>query len=557
MSHAGREDQGTGLRGVFQVLAKAPLERLSSVVLQLGDSPEDRLVQALCLIRLQKGEQALEKLQTLRDNPLAKHLAEAGCANGGELDDFGAQCGQIPEQTGQCLSWLARIFKVLSEQKMCEESLRNLAYKRALSSDCFKTNSCGSLEYHQLVEEAKVVCGPQFVDLLFEHSPDLNTSLNEEKTTLKESLNESAHICCLPSPLQESPSEPSYPTHLEISIPSTVSFQGDKRASEASGNSSPNSCILVSEHEAKHEKPPPPEPNSNESLSESNQDSKPKEAFDSVSSKLHDNIAQNESPNQLSTETFTLQSPQNLFLPKTPFLKTPHGTEAEEEEIFYTFVILHAPEDEELAERMKEKIETAVGSKGATFSEEFAVPGKSTLKCVEDAIDNSAFTFLLLTRNFNTRMLEVKTNMALINSINKAHKFNSVIPLMPEDNCMPREGVPRVLQTLVSLDEKRNFTKKLQKALSPAMIKKQRKKWAEEQNVRRLRRLNHEADGLGLYMQQLLSSSATLEHEGANSRALWGPQPNIHIQNAKYIMIGNDSTMTVDTGRNANNDGSL
>ncbi|XP_017277648.1 TIR domain-containing adapter molecule 1 [Kryptolebias marmoratus] len=561
MSHAGWEDQGTGLGEAFDVLVKAPSERLISLVIQLGDAPEDGLVQALCLIILRRGEQALEKLQMLRDNPVAKHLVASGHASGGKLEDFGAHCGRFREQSGESLSSLARIFKVLSEQRLCEVSLRNLAYRRALSSDCFRTNSCGSLDYHQLVEEAKVVCGPQFAewmgstDLKSESSLDPNTSLYDKKATLKVFQDESSSIRYFPSPLLESLSEPSYPTHLEISVPPTVSYQGDKRAPEASGSPTLNPSVLSSEHEAKTVpgQPPSAEPehkSNQSSLFGANKDSKTDETLESMSCKLHSRISQSESPTQPSTGTFTLPSPQHISLPKTPVLKNLHGTGEEDEEVFYAFVILHAPEDEELAETMKAKLETVIGSEGATFSEEFAVPGKSALKCVEDAIDNSAYTFLLLTRNFNTKMLEVKTNIALINSINKVHKYNTVIPLLPLDNCMPRQEVPRVLQTLVPLDERKSFMRKIQKTLSPARIEAQRRIWTEEQRVKRLNRLKQEAERLSLYTEQHLRL-------GSGVPPLWAPQPNIHIENAKYIMIGNDSTMTVDLGRNANSDGSM
>lgn len=552
MSHAGGEDGGTGLGDAFDILLKAPPERLFSVVLQLRDSAEDVMVQALCLIVLQRREQALEKLQTLGGNPLAKHLAESGRASS-KLDDFGAHCGRFREQSGECLSSLARIFKVLSEQRLCEVSLRNLAYRRALSSDSFKTSSGGSLEYRRFVEEAKAVCGPQCAartcssaDLKSGCSSEPNASLNEESATFQELQDESSSAL---SPLQESPSEASYPSHLEISLPPTVSFQGVERAPEASGSSTPSPSVLLTEHEAKSEQSPLPEPEykSNESsLFRADKDSKTDGTLKSV----------NESPNQPSTATSTLPSPLNISLPKIPVLKIPHGPE-EEEEIFYAFVILHAPEDEELAERMKEKLEAVVGSEGATFSDGFAIPGKSTLKCVEDAVENSAYTFLLLTTNFNTKMLEVKTNMALINSIKNEHKFNTVIPLLPEDNCMQR--IPLVLQTLVPLvEKKKGFQRKLQKALSPTSIQTQRRIWAKEQAVKRLSRLSWEAANLSLYTEQHhLGSRMALEHGGGNNGLQWPPPPNIHIENAKYILIGNDSTMTVDLGENANNDGSI
>ncbi|KAM6956287.1 TIR domain-containing adapter molecule 1 [Aplochiton taeniatus] len=156
----------------------------------------------------------------------------------------------------------------------------------------------------------------------------------------------------------------------------------------------------------------------------------------------------------------------------------------EEEAMFFSFVILHAEEDMDMAERFRERLESVSIGKGATFSDEFAIPGKNTLMCVEDAIDNSAFTILLLTRNFNTRLLEVETNSALINSINNKHKYNSVIPLLPVTNGMPQDRMPKVLQTLVPLQENQSFDRKAKKTFNTVSIERQRKVWAMEQRVK-------------------------------------------------------------------------
>ncbi|PWA25120.1 hypothetical protein CCH79_00005233 [Gambusia affinis] len=257
----------------------------------------------------------------------------------------------------------------------------------------------------------------------------------------------------------------------------------------------------------------------------------------------------NESATQtLKPYTQTKSSPPaatHIILPSSPGLKSTHISKADEEEdeeedTFYAFVILHAPEDSDVAESMKEKLEAVIDTRGATFSEDFAIPGKSTLRCVEDAVNNSAFTFLLLTRNFNSQMVEMKTNIALINSINKAHKFNTVIPLLPLENCMPKEQMPITLQTLMPLDERRNFERKLKKAFDKAKIEKQRKIWDQE---RRMRMKKKERPRLCMEQQLVLGAAVQREQDSGDPR----PQrlvPNIHIENANYIMIGNDSTMT-------------
>ncbi|XP_035526087.1 TIR domain-containing adapter molecule 1 [Morone saxatilis] len=585
MSHGGQETQGTGLRDVFDILVKAPQERLLSLTFQLGESPEDNIIHALCLIVLQKEAQALNKLQSLRDNYLAKHLAEKCQMSGGKLEDFAVHCSNFQEFTGESLVTLARIFKVLSEQRLCDPLLRNLAYKRALSSDDQKASNCEDLEYDRLGEEAKVVCGPQFVewmcsptDLKSESYRDHYSSLSEENTTLKVTQDQSDRAHSLPSPLQATSLMPSYPTHLEISIPPTALFRDVKRTPEKSNIHASGEKNAPGQSQKSEE----PQLKSNEPLMfGAKKHARMDETSATDTSKLDSHITLNETPIRTTKPTtepnFALPTATNIILPKMP---VSNGAEEDEEEAtFYPFVILHAPEDAEMAETIREKLSKVIGDEGATFSEEFATAGKCSLRCVEDAINNTAFTILLLTHNFNNHMQEIETNSALINSVNKKHKHNTVIPLLPQENCMPRQSIPLVLQGIVPLVESKSFERKIQKSLTPARIKKMKKHWLEEQEVKRQKekqeRLKHlnqhqrqmlkeckaveslETENLGLLVAQklLLRPNVPPELDGADGRAWWQQQqPNIHIEHAKYIMIGNDSQMTVDLSGGAHSD---
>ncbi|XP_074543901.1 TIR domain-containing adapter molecule 1 [Halichoeres trimaculatus] len=568
MSHEGpEENQGTGLRHVLDILVSVPPERLLSLTFQLGESPEDRILHALCLIVLQREAQALEKLQTLKENHLANHLAEIWQLSGGKLDEFSIRCGHFRESTGEFLAALARIFKALSEQKLCDQQLRNLAYKRAVSSDDQQAGCGRELEYFQLLDEAKEVCGPEFaewmcscMDLKSGSYNDPPKSQSGGSTTLKVSLSpdESERRQNQPCPLQASCSMPSYPSHLEISLPTTASFQDDKRTlgtpSEA-GNSPQTSEKL-------------------ESVRPTMIGGKEKSAVfepPAESRKLDRLIYPTPNPTTKPTPE-PKPAAANIFMPNMPIVKEKTrsvSVDEEEEEIFYAFVILHAPEDEEMAVSLKERLEKVTGNEGAVFSEDFALLGRSTLRSVEDAINNSAFTFLLLTRNFNTPMQEMEADSALINSINKKHKYNTVIPLLPRDNRMPREDIPLVLRTKNPLEEDKNFERKVQKAITPAVIKKQRKIWTEEQKLKMHKKKQERLKQSNQYQEQLLrESKATEELEqehlalllakklihspgfpqeqgSGDSGAVWQPPANIHIENANYIMIGNDSRMTV------------
>ncbi|KAM3865950.1 TIR domain-containing adapter molecule 1 [Diretmus argenteus] len=567
MDQIAAENQGTVLADVFRILTNVPQERLVSLTFQLGKTPEEDIVHALCLIVLNKGGQALDKLQTLKDNYLANHLAEKGHISGGKLEDFRLKCGHV--QPHVMLIELARIFKVLSNNRLCDPLLRDLAYQRALSDHSHKTSDHMHPEYtclDQLREEAKQVCGPQLAEETCS-SRELRSVSCDDPHLGKGS--ESTHS--FPSSLQTSPSFASYPTHLEISEPPTDIFRGDRITS-----GHPHTCAtaLVSDYEVKNATGP-----SNASPLESNdtnlpkaEDSKDTQGIATLAakcSKVDGHINQNLYKNQTtapatepkSAAAATTHFPPEVNVPKEP--SESKGAEEEEEVTFYSFVILHAAEDEDMAESMKEKLESIVVGEGATFSGDFEIPGKSTLMCIEDAINNSAFTILLLTRNFSTGLLEVEADSALINSIYKKHKHNTVIPLLPKENCMPRQSMPIVLQRLVALEENKSFERKLKNALSQAKIAAHKKVWDAEQRVKeqlkrqeRLKLSNKHQEQFAREhraAEMLEQERWRMEHKlhlfpnvPADDGSIWlPPQSNIHIENAKYIMIGNDSQMTV------------
>lgn len=573
MSHVGQESQGTGLRDVFDIVIKAPPNRLLSLTFQLGESPQDHIIHALCLIVLQKEERALNKLQMLKNNFLAQLLAEKWQMSAGKLEDFATRCGHLQEFTGESLALLARIFKVLSEQRLCDTSLRNLAYKRALSSDNQETSNCEYLEYDKFREEAKVVCGPQFAEWLSSSKKPMSDQdphgpPDKESTTLKVDLSQdqSERAYSLPSPLQATYSMPSYPTHLEISLPPTASY--NRVTPETSGASEINTpAPVVGESQTSQpESSEPPMFGAKKPL---------KMEGAAEGGELDSLITRKETLHQTSkptTEpTFALPTATSHSLPKMPAPKEVHeseGAEVEEEPIFYAFVIFHAAEDADVAESMKERLEEVIHIEGATFSEDFAVPGRSTLRSVEDAINNSAYTVLLLTRNFD-RMQMMEADSALVNSIYKTHKDGTVIPLLPRENSLPKDSFPMVLKTINTLDENRNFERKVRRVFSPTQIKKQRAIWNTEQKVKMQMQRQETLKNLNRYQKQLICECTKAELlQKDNLRLLLeqelhlgprGPpeQPQIHINNAKYIMIGNDSRMNVGSDGHADTDDSI
>ncbi|XP_066503849.1 TIR domain-containing adapter molecule 1 [Hoplias malabaricus] len=274
-----------------------------------------------------------------------------------------------------------------------------------------------------------------------------------------------------------------------------------------------------------------------------------------------------------------------------------------EEGAFYGFVILHAPEDIEEASRIKTRLEGISSTPGATFAEDFAEPGQSSFRCVEDAINNSAYIMLLLTPNFNTRLNEMNTDSALMNSIEKPHKYNTVIPLLPRDNSLTATELHMALRTKIPMKEKdKTFEIMARKVLDPEKIQNQKKIWKQEQLIRKQQEMQQQLQEENIRHRDLIRESTKVSElqqqrtqllmqqqrfpqshapqlqsyqTFSGGTAPFGPVPpqwqnpltpqycgtrwhqppsNIHIQNAKYIMIGNDTSMTVGSGENNSGD---
>lgn len=506
-------EDGTELVDAFRILSDVPQERLLSLTFKLGSSPAERITHAMSLISLGKGTEALDKLHTLEGNSIAKQLSEMVNMCGVSLNDFRVNQTQLPKDN---LLDLARIFKLFAEERLCEAFLRDCAYKRALKACRHETGtSTQALEYthwEQLKEEARKVCGPHIEDAI----QDIVSSNNlpsrgyfppsRELSTALQTLSSSNPPKSLPSSLKTYDSEDSLPSHLEISVPS-------KAPCEVNIYTSPPTVT----------------------------------------------------PNQLKSPTCDCL--ENTDKVESKYVKDKtrdHKTNVVEEEVmFYSFVILHAEEDMDLADRLKDKLESLEIGLGATFSQDFAIPGCHTLTCIDNAIDNSAFTILLLTSNFNTRLLEFKTNSALMNSINYQHKYNTVIPFHPKENCLLKERMPKILQSLVPLREDKDFEKRAKKAINPAMIRRQKQVWEKEQMVKEQERRNEK-----LRLDLKLQTDMIREREEADKlqqkwnpnlpfdklntqHSLTTPGTNISINNASCIIIGNNSHMTVGSDCNS------
>ncbi|NXQ91501.1 TCAM1 protein, partial [Nyctibius grandis] len=145
---------------------------------------------------------------------------------------------------------------------------------------------------------------------------------------------------------------------------------------------------------------------------------------------------------------------------------------------FFTFVVLHASEDEIVAHRVKDLLETMGVSNGATLCEDFLIAGRSHMTCFQDALENSAFIILLLTKNFPCDLCMFQTNTALMESILKPAKRDSVIPFVPKENPLERSQIPSTLTGLMPLDENSpGFSRTVQNTFTTSRINERKAMW--------------------------------------------------------------------------------
>ncbi|NXJ80333.1 TCAM1 protein, partial [Trogon melanurus] len=152
---------------------------------------------------------------------------------------------------------------------------------------------------------------------------------------------------------------------------------------------------------------------------------------------------------------------------------------------FFTFVILHANKDEAVARRVKNLLEGMNVPNGATLCEDFSIAGSSHLTCFQEAMENSAFIILLLTRNFLCDLCKFQTNTALMESIQNPSKRDSVIPFIPKENRLDRSQIPNTLGGLMPLDENSpTFSTTVKNTFASSRISPRKAMWDQMQRRR-------------------------------------------------------------------------
>ncbi|XP_074851302.1 TIR domain-containing adapter molecule 2 [Carettochelys insculpta] len=158
-----------------------------------------------------------------------------------------------------------------------------------------------------------------------------------------------------------------------------------------------------------------------------------------------------------------------------------HSSDEDPKDVFYKFVILHGGNDTDEANRLLHLLENKFCIKpGIIFAE--MPSGRHVLQNLNDAINQSAWTIILLTEHFlSEAWCEFQSYTSLMNALNKQHKYNSVIPLRPLNNPLPREKTPCVLQTINALEEDSpGFGQQVEKIFQESKYRQQKAIWKKE-----------------------------------------------------------------------------
>ncbi|CAI9548183.1 unnamed protein product [Staurois parvus] len=210
---------------------------------------------------------------------------------------------------------------------------------------------------------------------------------------------------------------------------------------------------------------------------------------------------------------------------------------------FFSFVIFHAPEDQEIASRVCNVLEHHVVGKGTTFGEGFETPGVSLLTCLENAVENSAYIVLLLTNAFlNATWGDFQSTTAMMNSIEKAHKLGSVIPFYPQEKRKTDCTMPMWLRTLIALDESSPiFKTKVRNTFKQEVIRNQNELWERK-------RIMSDFQPQNISLQWLMGEATAVSPHQTQPpihSAFHGQTPVIQISHASNVQIGNQNSMNI------------
>ncbi|XP_059847624.1 TIR domain-containing adapter molecule 1 [Hypanus sabinus] len=533
-------DPAPSLDDVFNILSRLPEERLLSLWYKFNPDnsntfKEHCLLYSIISFTLRKNEEAEKAVKSVLNerstdkSALYIYNRIQGLVDAPDGEKKPPPSADLSAEDRSFLADLALMFVTIEEEKLCSPSVRNRACQAAVNA--FKSNrqDC-SIELQELVEKFRSRFG--FLDFEDEAETVGISALksiqehNHSKVTTMAFKTRPVTIPSQATVNVYSTSEMTLPSHFEISASPTASFTTEVHPNDlessvaipdhctiSSGNiitvgsnnvniPSSDNCFRKGEvaHSIGGQQPDEQDPVSLGSAEISSGD-KVNEVGPSectgincsdqiVTSKFKMSQVWNKGTgNSTNSQEMAKSKPnvQSSVSDKPRPSGEPSEAMAESfKDAFYPFVILHVPEDAEIAEHVRDRLES-LGVKGTTI-DDISVPGQSQIKCIEDAVNNSAFTILLLTKNFNTQWADYETNVTLMDSINNEHKYNTVVPLLPKRNPLPQDKIPFALSATVSLKENsRHFEKQVKKIFAKEALDSHRRGWLQRQKQKEIK----------------------------------------------------------------------
>ncbi|XP_026941203.1 TIR domain-containing adapter molecule 1 [Sagmatias obliquidens] len=548
---------GPSLSGAFDILGAVGQDKLLYLkhklkTLRPGCRGAD-LLHALVLLKLGQETEARISLEALKEDAVAKLVAHQWA---------GVDSTEAPEEPPDMSRAVARMYHLLAEERLCPAPMREEAYRAAVRAFRSRDDPqlgelqeeardrCGwdvlrDLEAIQtlhsnlgcLLPSSASPSGtrsdPRPIEDLSDWSRGhslrstgspaslaSNLEISQSPTMALLSTHHSPHgpskLCDKPraSPVPEpapmgcqEPEEMSWPPSVEAAGPPVRPNSPAPRLPKVASDACPASL---------HDPPEAPKTSSHYSVECTDVPAAPKSL---PSPSRNACPVADQTPIQLSEEDTTYPAaqprPPTPSAPKTssPFSSpsTPpkaHPTVSKPgppppelespEQKFYNFVVLHAGADEHIALRVRERLEALGVSDGATFCEDFQVPGRGELHCLQDALDHSAFTILLLTSNFDCRLSQHQANQSLMSSLTRHGWQDCVIPFLPLESSLTQlsPSTSSLLTALVWLDEHSPiFAKKVANTFKSQKLRARKAKWRKEQDVRALQEHSQHLEG--------------------------------------------------------------
>lgn len=579
---------GPSLSSAFDILHAAGQDKLLYLkhklkTLHPGCRAAD-LLHAMVLLMLGQETEARISLEALKADAVARLVARQWAG----MDSS----ANVPEETPD-VSWaIARVYHLLAEEKLCPAAVRDEAYRAALQAFSLREDP----QLRELQEEARAWCGwdivgdpgvfqplhsdldclplssgtrslPQPIEnplgwsrgcslrstgspaslasnLEISHSPTVAPLSSHRIPHGPSKLCDESLVSPVPEPVPmgcQEPEEMSWPPSGEIADTPVPPNSPGPRVPEVALDASPAGLPDSSEApdtsthypvECTEVSPAP------KSLPSPSRNPCPVKDQMPLQPPIEDTTCSTAQPSPPTPSAPKTSSPNPS--PSTPLAHPassspcPPSPELDSsEQKFYNFVVLHSREDEHIALRVRDKLESLGVPDGATFCEDFQVPGRGELCCLQDAIDHSAFTILLLTANFDRRLSLHQVNQSLMNSLTQPGRQDCVIPFLPLESSQAQVSpyTSSLLRSLVWLDEHSLiFARKVANTFKPQKLRACKTNWRKDQDTRALREQRQYLEGerqqaaawnaaYSAYLQSYLSWQEQMENLQAAFRS--------------------------------------